>query len=132
MRLRVLLFAFCAVGVAAVATTGRQSYTRSRDSIEHATFERLTALRQAKRREIQRYFAELLANVRLLTSTETVADAMESLAEAFDALEPEPGDATSLDTFYRDEFEPRIRPLSLDADIDALIPRNPRARDDKR
>lgn len=73
MRLRVLLFAFCAVGVAAGATTGRQSYSQSRDSIEHATFERLTALRQAKRREIQRYFAELLANVRLLSGTETVA-----------------------------------------------------------
>ncbi len=67
---------------------------------------------------MQRYFAELLANVRLLSGTETVTDAMESLAEAFEDLEPEPTDATSLDTFYCDEFGSRIRPLLPDADID--------------
>ena len=107
------------------------SPTRSRDSIEHATFERLITLRQAKCRDIERYSVELLANMPLLSGTETVADAMKNLAEAFDALEPEPGDAMSLGNFYRYEFEPSIRPLSLGTDIDALIPRNPHAGGDK-
>lgn len=125
MRRRILLLAFCAVGVAAVAATGRLSYTRARDSIEHATFERLTALREAKRRAIEGYFAELRAHIRLFSSSATVADAMENFTDAFDTLAPEPSDATALDAFYHDEFEPRIRPLSLDADIHALIPENP-------
>ena len=97
MRRRLLLVAFCAVGVAAVAITGRQSYTRARASIEHATFERLTALREGKRREIQTYFADLRGHMGLLGGSETITRAMTGFDEASDALRTFPADPFMLD-----------------------------------
>ncbi len=118
-----LLVGFCFVGVLAVMSTGHFSYARARASLESATFDRLTALRQAKRREIEGYFVDLRDHVALLASRESIGQALDEMSLAFGSLRARDGDIDATAAFYTDQFAPRYD----GADPELFIPIDERA-----
>jgi PAS domain S-box-containing protein len=129
MRLGTKLFlAFAALGTFAIAATGRLAYVSARTALEHATYERLTALREAKRREIEGYFREMRGVVSTLSVAPVVT---ETIGELTGAL---PADATTTADTIRPYYERDIAPHLGDRsgrviDVDAILPRDAVARE---
>lgn len=72
---------FVALGLAAIALTGWEASAGATAALEAATYDRLTAIRQTRVRQVERYFADLGAHVQALAADESVLEAL----EAFDA-----------------------------------------------
>jgi len=91
-----LPLAVLALGLAAVGLTAWESSTGATTALRQATFDRLTGIRESKRRQVEDYFQQLDAHVTALSSDESTVSALESLRTAWDRLHPAP-DAASLD-----------------------------------
>ncbi|MCC6538456.1 MAG: HAMP domain-containing protein [Bryobacterales bacterium] len=103
--------AFLALGLAAIAFTGWEASVGATEALRETTRERLTALQQTRRRQIERYFADLGNHVLALSSDESAIRAMEEFSAAWRTLPESPrGTAahTALATFYRERFTPTV------------------------
>lgn len=95
-----------ALGLAAVGLTGWVSSASATAALRQATFERLTGLRESKRRQIEDYFQQLSSHVTALSADESTVTALEELKTAWLAL-PQGTDrsvAGPLARIYQDEL----------------------------
>lgn len=101
-KLQILLLT---LGLAAVALTAWEAWRLSTDALEVATQERLAGIRQARGRQLERYFQDLGAHALALSNDESVLDALEEFSQAFarlDGVTKEDG----LRTYYQ-QFGPQ-------------------------
>jgi len=116
-----LLSAFLLAGVLSLGITGWQSYRTARLALEASSFDRLTAVRETKKRQIESYFSRIRDQLRTVAEAPETAEMLQELASGFHAVSPQPeADDGALRTFYEKEFLPRLQanmpePLSLDS-----------------
>ena len=84
-------------------------YFRTRDALEKAVFDQLTATRQTKARQVETYFRTIQAELRLLATSKMVVDATREFRIAVDKLDqagtpPELREKVS--NWYAEEFIP--------------------------
>lgn len=75
LSLRIRL-AFLALGLTAIALTGALALRVAEDALETATFERLTGIRETKKRQVEAYLADAKAFVEALGRDESAVDAV--------------------------------------------------------
>ena len=72
MRLRL---AFLGLGLTAISLTGYQSYRIAHRALEEASYERLTGIRETKKRQVETYFRDTAHILATLARDESVVDA---------------------------------------------------------
>lgn len=112
-----LIAAFLTLGVTAIGVTGWEASRSASDALRRATAERLTAIRETRARQIERYFDDLSNHVLALSSDESVIIALERFGEAWPKLPPEPAGA-----------ERPLRELYRRQNAESLFPADPRTR----
>src|SRR4051794_3501542 len=75
------------LGASAVLLTGVLGYVRVRDALEKAIFDKLTAARETKARQVETYFRTIQAELRLLATSKMVVDATREFRIAFEQLD---------------------------------------------
>lgn len=68
--------AFLALGLAAIVLTGLLSLRAASNALESAGFERLTGWREARKRQVELYFRDVVRNARALALDESTVDAL--------------------------------------------------------
>jgi len=126
------LFAVLALlGSSAVLVTGVLGYINARDSLEETIYKQLSAARQTKARQVESYFRDTRNDLRLLSSTKMVVDAMRDFRTAYEELEQKglPADLKSkVDAWYTANYLPDIhRQLGKDAALADFLPNGPAA-----
>jgi serine phosphatase RsbU (regulator of sigma subunit) len=122
-----LLLAFGWLALVSAFLTGWTSYRSAKAALEEATFERLTTIREAKKRQIESSFREIREHVQTLASTPWIVKATEKLAHAFHAWQLEDSQRPTqlarynaqLRSYYEREFLPKLqraadRPRTVD------------------
>ena len=75
------------LGAIAVLVTAALGYVRSRDALEEAIYDQLTAARLAKSRQVETYFKTTRDELRLLASSKMVLEALRGMREGVDELD---------------------------------------------
>jgi hypothetical protein len=75
------------LGATAVVVTSVMGYVRSRDALEQAIFNQLTAARETKTRQVETYFRTISNELRLLAASKMVVDATRGFRIAVDELD---------------------------------------------
>src|SRR5262245_51797163 len=119
-----LLVIMLALGLAAIGLTGWESSVTSTEALRQATYERLTAIREMKRRQVEDYFAEMREHVRALAADESHVSALEQISAAWDTLTVG-RDMAPLDAELRSYYEREVAPR-LNAPIEPWLPATPR------
>ena len=109
------LFAVLIVlGAVAVLITGSLGYVRARDSLEQTIFNQLTATRESKAHQVTIYFRTIRADMRLLSTSKMVVDAMRGFREAVDELDARPlreDVRQRVVNWYETDYMPMVRRL---------------------
>lgn len=90
--------AFLFLGLAAVGITGWEASVGATSALSRATYDRLTAVRQTRLRQIERYFEDLRNHVLALSTDESTIAALEEFDRAWHQLPAAPSHA--LDAHY--------------------------------
>ena len=101
-------------------------YVRSRDALEDAIYNQLTAARIAKARQVETYFRTTRDELHLLASTKMVADALRGLRAAADELDkaraPEEM-RQKVEAWYAEHVLPEVRrTFGKDAAVEDYLP----------
>ncbi len=80
-----LISAFLVVGVAPFAVIGVLALWKAEQALSSAAFEKLTAVQQIKRNQIDSYFQERFGDIAVLAESATVGDALVEFTAAFQA-----------------------------------------------
>jgi hypothetical protein len=102
------------LGAVAVLITGILGYIRARDSLEQTIFNQLTATRESKAHQVGIYFRTIRADMRLLSASKMVIDAMHGFRDAVDELDakPVPADVRQrVVNWYEADYMPMVRRL---------------------
>ncbi|HEY4166919.1 MAG TPA: adenylate/guanylate cyclase domain-containing protein [Reyranella sp.] len=75
------------LGAIAVLVTAALGYVRSRDALEAAIYDQLTAARVAKSQQVETYFRTTRDELRLLASSKMVLEALRGMRDGVDALD---------------------------------------------
>ncbi|MBI1354152.1 MAG: HAMP domain-containing protein [Acidobacteria bacterium] len=95
LSLRIRL-TFLALGVAAVAVTGALAFRLAEEALEKATYERLTGIRETKKRQVEAYLAGAVAVAQAVGRDESAADAVLGLRAAWPPGGSEYGEVRAL------------------------------------
>ncbi len=79
---------FFLLGLTAIGLTGWEASAGATAALEAATYERLTAIRQTRGRQVERYFQDLAAHATALAADESVLEALEAFRRAWRATRP--------------------------------------------
>ncbi len=102
------------LGAVAVLITGSLGYVRAREALEQTIFNQLTATRESKAHQVTIYFRTIRADLRLLSASKMVVDAMRGFREAVDELDARPVPADVRETvvnWYEADYMPMVRRL---------------------
>lgn len=117
------------LGAVAVLITGILGYVRARESLEQTIFNQLTAARESKAHQVTIYFRTIRADLRLLSASKMVVDAMRGFREAVDELDarPVPADVRQpVVDWYEADYMPMVRRLlGPDTPLQEFLPANP-------
>lgn len=78
------------LGAFAVLVTSILGYVRARDALEQAIYNQLKAAREVKARQVETYFRNINADLRLLATSKMVVEAAREFRLAFGELDREP------------------------------------------
>jgi len=78
-----LQLSFLFIGVISIFVTGWQAYVSARSSLEEATFQRLTAQRESKRKLLEYYFSRVRADVLSRSIDRSIVTAAQRLISSF-------------------------------------------------
>lgn len=124
--------AFLALALVAIAATYWPASIEAEAALRETTYDRLTAIRETKRRSVEDYFADLTNRVLALSTDESSIAALEQFRAAWPLLPEIQADdprAARLSGYYRDEVAPRVRTRVAAADVQSRwVPRDPRTR----
>jgi class 3 adenylate cyclase len=114
------------LGALAVVVTAALGYVRSRDALEEAIYNQLTAARLSKARQVETYFRTTRDELSLLASSKMVLDALRGMRAGVDELEKErpPEEMrTKLEAWYTAHVLPDLkRMFGKDASIQDYLP----------
>src|SRR6476661_382106 len=115
------------LGAVAILVTGLLGYFRSRDALEAAILNQLTAARQTKTSQVEDYFRTVRNDLRVLAAPKMVIDATRGFHAAFEDLEQK-GDPDELgrkvEGWYAEHFTPTARRLlGKDAAVADYLPK---------
>ena len=79
-----LIIVFLAIGIAAIAALGAISFTQSKDALEEQSTGQLKAVREIKKNQINSFFEERIADLRVYSSNTAVQMAAERFINAYD------------------------------------------------
>lgn len=82
-----LQLSFVAIGFLSVFITGWQAYENARTALEEVTFQRLTAVRESRRRQIEFYFERIRSDAIAYSNDQSIIRAARDLTATF----PRPG-----------------------------------------
>ncbi len=122
MRLRL---AFLGLGLIAIGLTGFQSYQIAHHALEEASYERLTGIRETKRRQIETYFRDTARILATLARDESVVDAYLGFQAGWFQLETQaaPGENREmLAAAYGDRVVPRFPGQPGPPNLNDLLP----------
>ncbi len=99
-----IIIVFLTIGIAGIGILGLISFKQSKDALMKKSYEQLIAIREIKKSQIERYFADRFADIKVYANDESVHQAAENMISAFNS-----GGLTSrrynmLEKFYGDEF----------------------------
>ena len=87
LRLRTKLqLSFVLIGLFTIVLTGWQAFENARGAIELLTFDRLTSIRESKKRQIELYFQQVRNQVITLADDRTITEGLERLTTAFKSI----------------------------------------------
>jgi signal transduction histidine kinase len=78
-----LQLSFLLVGFLSIGVTGWQAFENARSTIETMTFDRLTSIRETKRRQIEAYFQQIQNQAITLSEDRMIVEATERFTAAF-------------------------------------------------
>jgi class 3 adenylate cyclase len=114
------------LGAVAILVTAVLGYVRSRDALEEAILNQLTAARLAKARQVETYFRTTRNDLRLLATSKMVVEALRNLRDAADDLDKERAPAEmrqKLQDWYTANVLPDVqRMFGKDATIADYLP----------
>ena len=118
--------AFFAATAAAVALTGQQAFRVAHGALEEASFERLTGIRETKRRQIETYFRDTLRVVSSLARSESASNGLLAFQAAWLGLRtvsnPGARDGELL-SYYRERVAPALTEAIENApSVEATLP----------
>lgn len=99
------------LGLLAIAVTYWQASAGATAALRQTTYDRLTSIRETKRRLVEDYFHDLTSRVLALSTDESSVAALEHFRSAWDTLpQVQPGDPryNSLARHYRETFAPTV------------------------
>jgi class 3 adenylate cyclase len=102
------------LGAIAVMVTAGLGYVRSRDALQEAIYNQLTAARLAKTRQVETYFRTTRDDLRLLASSKMVLDALHGLragADELDKARPPEEMRQKLEAWYAEHVLPDLQRL---------------------
>ena len=137
LRLRnKLLLAMLVAGLLPLGLTTYLVTNRSSAALQEAAFQKLESVREVKKSQVERYFAQLHQQVRELAESTMTIDAFCQLRDGFAALPADlPSDAehmqqyrAEVESYYQDGFAQHYQ-LTTDKRVDtaALMPQSPSA-----
>lgn len=106
-----LQLAFVSIGLAAIAIIGWTVLGGASAALREATFNRLTAIRETKRLQIERYFRDVGSHVLALSSDESTSEALLRFREALSEIsvrDPNGERELRLRSFYETEIAPAV------------------------
>ncbi|MBL8228051.1 MAG: HAMP domain-containing protein [Bryobacterales bacterium] len=80
--------AFLLLGSIAIAVTGWEAWAGATSALRQATADRLTAIRQTRARQIERYFEDLVNHVLALSTDESTMAALEEFEQSWGSIPP--------------------------------------------
>jgi len=86
-----LQMAFVGLALLAIAVTGYEASAGAAAALETNTIERLNAVRDAKKRQLERYFLDVRNHVLALSTDESAIAALEEFGKAWESLGPRDG-----------------------------------------
>ena len=99
MKLKTRLqLSFLSFGLLSVGLTGWQSFEYARNSLEALTFDRLTSIRETKKRQIETYFHQTRIQVVSLAENRVTVDAMKEYSASFHGVSPGAGPANAMES----------------------------------
>jgi class 3 adenylate cyclase len=114
------------LGAIAVVVTAALGYVRSRDALEQAIYDQLTAARLAKTRQVETYFRTTRNDLRLLASSKMVLDALRGMREGVEELDKEqapPEMRQKVEAWYGQNVLPNLQRLyGKDASVQDYLP----------
>src|SRR6185312_7488057 len=114
------------LGAIAVVVTAALGYVRSRDALEQAIYDQLTAARLAKTRQVETYFRTTRNDLRLLASSKMVLDALRGMREGVEELDQErapPEMRKKVEAWYGQNVLPNLQRLyGKDASVQDYLP----------
>lgn len=103
-----LQIAFLLLGLAAIGTTGWQISVGASNALRQATFDRLTAIRETRVRQIERYFEDVANHVLALSTDESTVAALEQFRNSWESIPPlGPAQSGKLLDYYTRAGNPR-------------------------
>jgi PAS domain S-box-containing protein len=101
-----LLLTFGSLGLITIGVTGWQSYEHAREALTAATTDRLTAIRQTKKRQIETFFRDFRRHAAVLSKHESTLRALREFQNAFPfyAQQPAAPISVAVRDFYESQF----------------------------
>lgn len=78
-----LQLSFVLIGLFSIGITGWQAFENARTALESITFERLTSIREIKKRQIESYFQQIRYEIQTLAENRAVVDGLERLTNTY-------------------------------------------------
>lgn len=103
-----LLAAFSLSGLVIIGLIAWVSFTAASTAMSQASFERLTAVRASKQRQIEKTFKTMFAQVRGAVESDLVRQALKDFSRDFHAAQPDASTSGALHAYYDQEYLPRL------------------------
>lgn len=103
-----LVLGLSAAGCLAVSGAAWQAVASAETSIRQATFDRLTSIREVKRRQIRTFFEDTAAQVHLLANSPGVVRSMSAASRSFATIPRSEDDAQIVEAFYAKQVRPLL------------------------
>ncbi len=94
------------LGLAAIAVTGWLASSGATRALEQASYDRLTAVRETRASELERYFAQMRSQVGALASDDSTVNALEQMQSAWGRIPVAAGSDEALRNYYREAGAP--------------------------
>jgi class 3 adenylate cyclase len=115
-------------GILCIAATGLIADHSGTQSLRKSIFGQLTTLRESKKSEVERYFAQIERQFGALSQSPDTITAAQALKRGFVQIEGQAMPAAELETFYKEQFIPRIAGLdNADQTPQTYMPKEPRS-----
>ncbi len=117
-----LVVLLTAVGSIAVAGAAWHAWSRASQAISRSATDRLTSIRETKRREITAYLSDTVAEIERLARTPWVVGAMEQFDTNFDTIGPTGQNRELVAGYYDNEIGPRLSRSRSPVSAAELVP----------